>query len=527
MSIGVGDTNTQGTSSGGIQSTPTYLGTDAGQALNPGMISQLLQQYMTNQQGQTGANNNLYGGAGYDPTGQNGSQSPGGGLVGTYQGLQNNPWQTGPNGATEADALGSYNWMSSGDQTAPESQVYGAQGNMAGGPFGAGGVEDPNNPGQTLQGEGSQFNQGLMGGQQSALEQGATSGYQGFANGPNAQEQGLYGATGQAAGPTANQASLYGTTGNLAGPTANQSSLYGTTGAFGSTPGKDLQGAESVYNQETGPNAGYDAATKEAMTRESTSAVRSPFEQARDRMLRGAAARGNVGSTQGAEIQMANNEAGALGDAASKNQIAQAQEAIRQKETGAAGLQGTQGISNAQQEAAIASQAGQNTQLANQALGSANAQAGQNTQLAGQRQAALNSQAGQNAQLAGQKLAGTQGLASMGSAQRGQQALGASNQASLAAAGTAQKQAALNAQNLQNQQQRATQLAGTQGKAGMFNTMAQRQAGATAGLQGLYGTGQQVAAGQQAGAANLGTQKAQDSTVFGNQNNTGTGNWSL
>lgn len=492
MSIGVGDTNTQGTSSGGIQSTPTYLGTDAGQALNPGMISQLLQQYMTNQQGQTGANSNLYGGAGYDPTGKNGSMSPGGGLVGQYQGLQNNPWQTGPNGDAETDALGAYDWMGSGARSDPESQVYGAQGNMAGGPFGAGGVADPNNPGQTLQGEGSQFNQGLMGGQQSALEQGATGGYQDFANGPNAQEQGLYGATGQAAGPT-----------------ANQSSLYGTTGAFGSTPGKDLQGAESVYNQETGPNAGYDAATKGAMTRESMNATRSPFEQARDRTLRSAAARGNVGSTQGAEIQMANNEAGALGDSAAKNQIAQAQEAIRQRESGAAGLQGTQGISNAQQEAAIASQAGQNTQLANQ------------------RQAALNSQAGQNAQLAGQKLAGTQGLASMGAAQRGQQALGASNQANLAAAGTAQKQAALNAQNLQNQQQRATQLAGTQGKAGMFNTMAQRQAGATAGLQGLYNTGQQVAAGQQAGAANLGTQKAQDTTAFGNQNNTGTGNWSL
>jgi hypothetical protein len=473
-----------GSGKGEVQNNPTMLGTTLGQqnAGGQGGIQDLFQQYMQNQQGQTTANNTLYGGQGYDPNGK--FNQPTGGLVGYEKGQQTNPWITGAPGSgigNESDVMGSYDWMSSGQRTNPENQVYGGEGALAQGPFGAGGVQDPNNPGQTLQGEGSQFNQGLMQGDQSALEKGATGGFQNLAAGPNAQES-----------------SLYGQTGASGGPTGQQNELYQQQKAFGDTEGGDVLGAEKVYQQETGPNAGYDEATKGAMTRESMNAARSPFEQARDRILRGAAARGNVGSTQGAEIQLANQESGALGNTAAKNQIAQAQEAIRQREAGAQGLQGTQGILNQQQESALAGQQGQQAQLA------------------AQRQTAIQQQAGQNAQLASQKLAGSQGVAQMGAAQRGQQALGAQNQANLAAAGTAQKEAALGAENAQNQALRATQATGAAGKENMFQQAAGREQAGTQGLQGLYNTGQQVGAGERAGASNLGTQKVEDYTQFGN-----------
>src|ERR1035437_4654725 len=86
MSIGggVGGGN-NGTSSGGVQGTPTLLGTSAGQNQTgqDSQIQSLLQQYMQNQQGQSALNNFLVGGAGFNPNAMaGGTYAPGGAASG-------------------------------------------------------------------------------------------------------------------------------------------------------------------------------------------------------------------------------------------------------------------------------------------------------------------------------------------------------------------------------------------------------------------------------------------------------------
>jgi hypothetical protein len=423
---------------------------------------------------------------------ESGQEAPEGGLVGTYQDWQNNPWQTGPGGDAESDVLGSYDWMSSGQRTDPESQVYGKYGSMANDFLGAGGT--PNGRGGTVEGGLNQFNTDWMRGGMNRGEQDVQGRYEGLG------EQ--YDEFGNPTGIDAERAAGYG--GIAGGPNAQERALYGDTSRFGNDPGRQQSQAESVYGQEIN-DPGYDEATKAALTRETTSAARAPFERSRDRILRGAAARGNVGSTQGAEVQLANQEATALGDAAAKNQIAQGQEKIRQREAGAQGMMGAQGAADTRTSTALSQRAGQNATQAQQRLAGYAGLGDTQGAMDARRRAALEGQAGVTGALQG-----------ITQTQRGYQGQGAQNQSNLAALAQGARQAGLAGQAGQNQALRNQQLQGAQGKEGMFNTMfGRRQAGA-GGLQGLYNAGQQQRAGDLAGIGNVGGKTAEDYVSSGN-----------
>lgn len=312
------------------------------------------------------------------------SEAPTGGLYGYYQGQQDNPWQTGPNGESESDVMGTANWFASGERNGDENDVYGQMKN-----FGTQGT--PDGTGRTLEGLSSDVNRNLMKGEFNAPEGEANSTYAGIAEGPNAQERGLY---------------------------------SDTTG-YGNTMGEDQGLARGSFAKELA-NPGYDAETKAAMDQESMAAARSPFDRTRDTIARQAAARGNPGANIGAQIALARDESPALSSTARQNKIAQAQEAIRQGQEARTGLMGSQGMTNAQKEYALGARAGQNAQQAQQRLAGAGglANMGQaltqkqlagsaaNTALANEmaqrRKAGMEMQAGQNAQQRGYSMQGTQ-----------------------------------------------------------------------------------------------------------------------
>jgi hypothetical protein len=407
-----------------------------------------------------------------------GHSTPTGGLAGYYQGQLDNPWQTGPNGNAETDVLGSYDWMASGERNGDEKDVYGRMGN-----YGTEGT--PDGSGRTLEGLSSDVNRGLMKGEFNAPESEANDTYAGLAEGPNAREN-----------------ALYGKSGDFGLQTGNEAGLYGDTDQFGKTMGADQGDASSFYRNRL-QHGGYDDATKTAITGEAMKAARSPFERARDRVVRGAAARGNPASTMGAEIAMARDEGDALSSAARQNQIALAQEKIRQEEGGATGLMGSQSMTNAQKEYALSQKRGLNADLADKA------------------RSALTMQAGQNAQAASQKIAGAQGLQSGGKALTEKALAGSAANTALANEMAARRKAGIEMQAGQNTQQRGLALAGTQGKQGMFQDMAARKAAAAGGQSHLYDTSVQQGAADLAGAVNAGGKTREDYTESGGTTGSG------
>lgn len=495
-----------GSSRGNVKNKKTYIGMDAGR--NPGILDQLLTMYAGGGQQANAQNDLLFGGKNYGSAGRyfgapaggggaggggNGSQAsamaqvggdddgsgggawgespwnelndpdgthrqaeyiannpqydpnksgqatPDGGLVGTYQGMEDNPWQTGPNGDNETDALGSYDWMASGARNADESDVYGGLGDIGQGwdQFGQKTGTDTTREG--IYGD-------LSGAGPNALEQGEADAYGDLAGGPNANERGT----------------------------------YADTTLFGKTPGQDVSKASGAYSNMV-DNGGYDDATKAAMTTENLNAARAPFETARENIARAASSRNNPSAAIGAQIALARDESKGVGSASRQNLIDQAQEKIRQRQVGAEGLQGTQGITNAAQEYA------------------------------------LSQRAGQNATLAGQKAAGAAGLGSASRDITGRRATGAAGLGNVQGQMDARQKAALEGGQStlgqmagENTKQRNLALQGTQGKEGMFNTMFGRRQAGTAGKQHLYDTGQQQRAGDLAGLGNVGGKTAVD-----------------
>lgn len=374
----------------------------------------------------------------YDPN-KSGQATPTGGLVGGYQGMQDNPWQQGPNGDAETDVLGSYDWMASGNRNADESNVYGDLGKVGG--------------------QWDKF------GQKTGIDAQREGGYTDLSGAdPNELEGGA--------------GDIYGSLGE-ANPNGLEQEQMGGARSLGQR-GEDVGTSSDTYRGMV-EHGGYDDATKAALTRESLAATRNPFEAARDRIVRGAAARGNVGSTAGSEIQLANQEAGALGDAAAKNQIAQAQEAIRQKEAGAQGLMSTQGITNAAKQASVTDLGNINQGMVNRRATAAAGEAGLSRDITGRRMGALSGLGDTQAAQDARKKAGLEG-----------------SQSTLA-----QKAA-------ENTKQRNLALEGTKGKEGMFNTMFGRKQAGLAGTQHLYDVGQQQRAGDLAGLGNVGGKTAED-----------------
>jgi hypothetical protein len=273
-------------------------------------------------------------------------------LISRYKSWQDNPWQTGPNGESETDVLGTYDWLSSGERTGDERDVYDRMGRLGSQGTDAGG-------GRTLEGLSSDVNRDIM-----------------------------------------------------SGPNANERELYGETGEYGNTRGADQATAANLYRNMV-EHGGYDEATQRALTTESMAATRSPFERSRDRILRGAAARGNPGSTVGADIALARDESNAMGSTARKNRIDIAREKIRQNEAGGEGLMGSQAMTNAQKQYAIGQRAAQNAQQAGQRLAGSAANTALANDMAGRRERAAGMQAGENTKMRGYQMAGAEGKGNM------------------------------------------------------------------------------------------------------------------
>lgn len=412
---------------------------------------------------------------------EEGSQEgPNGGLIGTYQQMQENPWQTQGNDS-ETDNLGQYDWMASGRRNADESGVYGGLGDLGKeyGDFGQQNATDrfrkggytamsSQDPNQWESGAQSTYGD-LSSGDLNDLEGGATGIYGDIGGGPNKQESDLYGAT---------------------GGFANQGSA-GETGGLG------------VY-QKMAAKPGYDDATKAAMTQEAMSTARSPFERARDRILRANTARGNPASSMGAEIALARDEGNSLTSAGRKNLIDQAQEEARQREVAGSGLLNAGQIANARRQAGLSMQAGQNAQQAQQRLAGASGLGSMSRDVTGRRMGAA-----AGTQSVGKDITSraATGLAGMGDAQAAEDAR--------KKAGLEGKSSTLAQQAAENTKQRNIALQGTQGKQDMFNTMWARKNAGTQGLAAL----QAGAAGQGqtslAGGSNLGGKTREDYTEAG------------
>lgn len=238
----------------------------------------------------------------------------------------------------------------------------------------------------------------------SALEKQTSAGYQGFANGPNARDQALYGAMGTYGGSQGKYDPLMGDT----------YSKMVTSGGY--TP---QQQTDMMVAGQQAARAGYDAAAGQ--------------------MARTAAATNNQAGLYGAQARMARDQANTMADTARQTRMAAANEQIRQREAGAAGLAGVQAGLDTRQRYGLSGQA----ELANQA--------------------------NQNA------LAGLGGNAAMGANQE------------------ARRMASLGQMNSMLQNLRGYQMAGTQGAQQQQNELFNRRMQGLGGLAGLY----QSAVGQQ------------------------------
>jgi hypothetical protein len=421
----------------------------------------------------------------FDPD-RSGQARPSGGLVGQYGDWESNPWQQGPNGDAETDVLGSYDWMASGNRNADEADIYGRLGELGG--------------------EWDQF------GEKTGIDETRQGGYEGLSSqDPNELEAGqesIYGDLGQG-GPSDLEGEQIGGFRTLGDRTGAEEDVYGRTRGYGSTVGEDVGTASDTYRGMV-ENPGYDEATKAALTRESMFATRNPFEQARDRVLRGAAARGNVGSTAGTEIQMANQEATALGNTAARNQIEQAREAIRQREAGASGLVGTQRAKDVRTEFGLSAEEAQNARMARQKQAGLEDLGGVSRDITGRRMGAAAGKGGLSRDITGRRMGAYGALGDVQAAQDARKARGLEGKQ-----GTFAQRAA------ENTKQRDIALKGTQGKEGLFKEMFGRKQAGTAGKQHLYDVGQQRRAGDLAGAANLGTKTAEDYVESGGTTGSG------
>ena len=91
-------------------------------------------------------------------------------------------------------------------------------------------------------------------------------------------------------------------------------------------------------------NPGFDTATKSAITNESTGAAAAAYGGASDQAARTAARTGNSAALGPLEDKLAQEKAGTMGDIGAKNQIAFAQQAKSDQQTGLKGLSGLYGM---------------------------------------------------------------------------------------------------------------------------------------------------------------------------------------
>src|ERR1017187_2431981 len=182
-----------------------------------------------------------------------------------------------------------------------------------------------------------------------------------------------------------------------------------------------INAQQAQYMTMTGPNAGYDAATQAAITNQGNNALNSQEASMRDQLNNAAARTGSPVGAYGALVDVNQNIGNQRADQSRQNQVLFANEAERQKESGAAGLGSTaneiMARQNAAQQSGLAANQAQFSQdqtATNQANQLINDQTSR--QLAG-----INSGVAQNAQQIGVQEAGGAGLTNILQGQNGQQ----------------------------------------------------------------------------------------------------------
>src|ERR1039457_2246672 len=113
-----------------------------------------------------------------------------------------------------------------------------------------------------------------------------------------------------------------------------------------------INAQQAQYMTMTGPNAGYDTATKAAITNEGNNALNSQEASMRDQLNNAAARTGSPVGAYGALVDVNQNIGNQRASQSRQNQVLFANEAERQKEAGAVGLGSTAQEIMARQNAA-------------------------------------------------------------------------------------------------------------------------------------------------------------------------------
>lgn len=193
-----------------------------------------------------------------------------------------------------------------------------------------------------------------------------------------------------------------------AGPNARDQALYGEMGRYGGSQGQyDPLMGETYSKMVT--SGGYTPEQQNDMMVAAQQAARAQEGAAADQMRRTTAATNNQSGLYGAQARLGVGTAKALADSARETRMAAANEAIRQREAGAAGLQGVQQNLDTRQRYGLSGQAELANQANQNALSALGGNAAMGANLGNRQMSAMNQISGQNALMRQYQMAGTQG----------------------------------------------------------------------------------------------------------------------